>query len=385
MGFLTELGAIINVASFRRNPHLKTLFQRGLWGFSERYRKRWKLLSKGTRVLFYGDKGIRIAGMVESTVENREPVDEWVKDPMGYPYQAIFSLLNKNVESVKPIWRVELVEKFGIPLAKQGFRGTGLVLFGDVNKEGITYPIEKFNEIWSEFLRRNDLKPSDRVEELKEVHPPSKIEEYVSHARELLRKYPDMSEATTISALIDPLLELLGWNTRNPDEVQREFKVRGRKGFEHVDMALMIDGKPHVFIEVKSSGSLLEEGDEIQVTSYAFNSGVDWCVLTNGREIRVYDITGGKSLREKLLFTASIDEYIENFDKIMLLSKESVKLGRLREWSLRRLTLEKIINYIEQKEQEIVEELLRSDGRLSKEAVRGVLRTIIDHCRKIEM
>jgi hypothetical protein len=43
-----SVGAIVNVASFR-NPHVRTIFERGLWGFEERDRGRWNLLERGAR------------------------------------------------------------------------------------------------------------------------------------------------------------------------------------------------------------------------------------------------------------------------------------------------------------------------------------------------
>ena len=151
------MGAIINVVSFRleKNPHIKTIFERGLWGFSERYRKGWSRLERGVKVLLYGDGAIRVAGYIKDRSESHEPVNDLVNNPTGYPLHVTLDLLNRDISGVKPIERIELVNRYGIGLAKMGFKGRGLTVFGDV--EGATYPWEKFNEIWSEFLKRNNL------------------------------------------------------------------------------------------------------------------------------------------------------------------------------------------------------------------------------------
>ena len=147
-----SIGAIINVASFS-SKHTKTIFEKGLWGFPERDREKWSRLERGTRVLLYGDGGIRAAGYVKGRYESREPVEEWVKNPTGYPLRITLDLINVDVSRVKPVDRGKLVDKYGIRLAKMGFRGWNLVLFGP---EG-TYPIERFNGVWDEFLKSNNL------------------------------------------------------------------------------------------------------------------------------------------------------------------------------------------------------------------------------------
>ncbi|GEM_PF-5119286 len=45
-----------------------------------------------------------------------------------------------------------------------------------------------------------------------------------------------MSESNTISTLVEPLLEILGWNLRDLDEVQREYPVRIGDKVDRVDI-----------------------------------------------------------------------------------------------------------------------------------------------------
>ncbi|MEM1717048.1 MAG: hypothetical protein QXN24_05465 [Candidatus Bathyarchaeia archaeon] len=55
---------------------------------------------------------------------------------------------------------------------------------------------------------------------------PPTLEKYISHATKIIERFGDMDEANTISTLIEPLLEALGWNIRDPEEVQRQYPIK---------------------------------------------------------------------------------------------------------------------------------------------------------------
>jgi len=368
---ISDIGAIVNLRSFRldKNPNVASLFNKGLWGFSKRYRRRWGFLGKGARVLFYGDKGIRIAARIEKKHESSELVEEWASDPTGYPYHIILNLINKKVGKINPIARKELVDVYNIPLAKQGFRGMGLTIFGVRPKKtpGITYPIEKFNEIWTEFLNRNNLSeipsgPSGIADE---------ITAYVAEKSKMISQFPNMSEADTISTIVEPLLGILGWEILDLDEVQREYQIKGRKGTDSVDLALKLNGQPKVFVEVKSVGTALDEVAERQVINYAFNEGVDWCALTNGREIRVYGAFYGKTTQQRLLFRLAIEEYLNNLNELMRISKK--KIQKLGDYAKTRYATKMIKRWIQKSEDRVIEDIA-SETNLEKQKVREAFK-----------
>src|SRR5579859_2928291 len=58
-----------------------------------------------------------------------------------------------------------------------------------------------------------------------------------------------MGEQNTKAALIEPMLRVLGWDVEDPDEVHREYKQKSMDN--PVDYALMLDGKPALFVEAK--------------------------------------------------------------------------------------------------------------------------------------
>ena len=122
-----------------------------------------------------------------------------------------------------------------------------------------------------------------------------------------LEKYlkEDMKEYPTRTIFIDPLLGALGWDVRDPDEVQLEWSTIDGKSVDYVPK---INRKPVLFIEAKPLRDPLTDVKSItQVVSYAVNAGVEWCVLTNGITYKVYRSTEKAEAPDKLLFEVSID------------------------------------------------------------------------------
>lgn len=115
----------------------------------------------------------------------------------------------------------------------------------------------------------------------------------------------DLKEIPTRTIFIDPLLEALDWNIRDPDEVELEYQTIDGKS---VDYALKINRKPVLFIEAKPLNDALTDVKSItQVVSYAANAGIEWCILTNGITYKVYRSTEKVKAPEKLLFEISFD------------------------------------------------------------------------------
>jgi len=115
----------------------------------------------------------------------------------------------------------------------------------------------------------------------------------------------DLKETPTRIIFTDVLLQALGWDVRDPDEVELECPTIDGKS---VDYALKIDRRPVLFVEAKPLNDPLTDVKSItQVVGYAANAGVEWCVLTNGVTYKVYHSTEKAEAPEKLLFEVSID------------------------------------------------------------------------------
>ena len=160
---------------------------------------------------------------------------------------------------------------------------------------------------------------------------------------ELIDKYSDISkkglirkynEARTRNEFIEPFFEYLGWDMRNynrSNEVATEESISNGR----VDLSFKINGIPKFFLEAKPlSVDLDVEQHARQAINYSWNKGVVWAVLTDFESIKVFNAESeSKSLRDKLVFEIKHSEYIEDFDRLWLLSRESVERNELESYA----------------------------------------------------
>lgn len=157
------------------------------------------------------------------------------------------------------------------------------------------------------------------------------LDQVVSETRAQLQQLHErglsMNELNTRVTLIEPILAALGWDLRNVDEVDREYK---RKPSDNpVDFALLLMKTPRLFIEAKAMGMNIHDDKwVVQVLSYAAMAGVEWCVVTNGDEYRLYNAHAAVDVDGKLFRTVCIsdaDHHAFTVATLDLLSKS--KLG----------------------------------------------------------
>lgn len=129
----------------------------------------------------------------------------------------------------------------------------------------------------------------------------------IENLRIKLDKYQkdNLKEYPTRTIFIDSLLQVLGWDIRDPDEVELEYPTIDGKSVDYVPK---INRKPVLFIEAKPLNDPLTDVKSItQVVGYAANAGVEWCILTNGVTYKVYRSTEKAKAPDKLLFEISLD------------------------------------------------------------------------------
>ena len=108
-----------------------------------------------------------------------------------------------------------------------------------------------------------------------------------------------LNEENTKTSLIGPILRALGWDIEDVDEVHHEYKRR--PGDNPVDYALFLKESPRLFIEAKALGHNLDDRRWVnQIMSYAGVAGVEWIVLTDGDEYRIYNSHAAVPVEEKL-------------------------------------------------------------------------------------
>lgn len=135
-----------------------------------------------------------------------------------------------------------------------------------------------------------------------------------------------IGEQNTKAALIEPLLAALGWDIEDIDEVSREYRRKPQDN--PVDYALFMLRSPRLFVEAKGLEKDLSDRRWIgQILGYATVVGVEWCVLTNGDEYRLYNAHAPVDVDQKLFRSVRIsdpdqEEYV--LDTLELLSKEKM-------------------------------------------------------------
>jgi len=135
-----------------------------------------------------------------------------------------------------------------------------------------------------------------------------------------IKKY---TEADTRRVFILPLFQALGWDVYSREEVAEEVKAVGGR----VDYVFKLKGVSQFYLEAKSLRVELTRPEYIkQAISYAYNKGIIWAVLTDFKELQVYNAQTGH------IFTNfSCGNYLTNFDDFWLLSRESIEHNALNE------------------------------------------------------
>jgi hypothetical protein len=135
---------------------------------------------------------------------------------------------------------------------------------------------------------------------------------------------PGIGEENTKHALIEPVLRALGWDLEDLDEVRCEFKLK--QADNPVDYALFVHGNLRLFVEAKALSENLDKWAN-QVMGYAGVAGiVEWIVLTNGNEYRIYNAHAPVPVNQKLFKRVVLaDDEPDTISTLLLLSKAQLQ------------------------------------------------------------
>jgi predicted type IV restriction endonuclease len=138
-----------------------------------------------------------------------------------------------------------------------------------------------------------------------------------------------LNEENTKATLIEPVLRTLGWDVEDVDEVVREYRIKSRD--KPVDYGLFLLRTPRLFVEAKALGENLDDRRwSNQIMGYAGVAGVQWIVLTDGNEYRIYNTHAPVSVEEKLFRSVKItDDGPLVHETLELLAKDRMEENRI--------------------------------------------------------
>lgn len=135
------------------------------------------------------------------------------------------------------------------------------------------------------------------------------------------------TEEETKKDFILPLFRALGWEVDDKREVSAEETISGKR----VDYGFYLAGRIQFYLEAKSVKEDTDNPKFVnQATSYAWNKGATWAVLTNFKSLEIFNAqVAEESIASKRFKRITWDEYTECFDELWLLSREACGSGLL--------------------------------------------------------
>jgi type I restriction-modification system DNA methylase subunit len=133
------------------------------------------------------------------------------------------------------------------------------------------------------------------------------------------------NEEMTKKDFILPLFRALGWDVENSSEVTAEETISKKR----VDYGFRINGIPKFFLEAKALKEDLNNPKFIgQAIDYAWAKSCTWAVLSDFENVMIFNAEWKTdNLLHNLLRNISCQEFLERFDELWLLSRESFEQG----------------------------------------------------------
>lgn len=144
------------------------------------------------------------------------------------------------------------------------------------------------------------------------------------------QKARDISEADTVTVVKDMLSDVFGYDKYS--ELTSEHAIRGT----YCDLAIKIDGKLALLIEVKAIGIDLKDSHIKQAVDYAANQGCEWVALTNGVQWHLYHVLFKKPIDKQEIAKFSIlamnPRSSADIERLYLLTREGFTRSALTEY-----------------------------------------------------
>jgi len=146
----------------------------------------------------------------------------------------------------------------------------------------------------------------------------------------LHEKLEELDESGTRLMVNSFLTDVLGFTSI--EEVKTEYMIRGT----YADYVIQTKGVRHFLVEVKSFSLALSDKHLRQAVNYGANEGIEWALLSNGKQFDFYRILFQKPIDSKLVFSLNlcdIDNLRNCIDIIQFIHKDSIiKKGLDKLW-----------------------------------------------------
>lgn len=135
-----------------------------------------------------------------------------------------------------------------------------------------------------------------------------------------LQKTRDVNESDTVTIIQNFLCEVLGYDRYS--EITSEFAIKST----YCDLAIKLNNRVELLLEAKSIGTELKDQHVKQAIDYAANQGIDWVVLTNAINWRIYRVGFGRPISHELVLEFNLLELSSKSDEhikwLFMIAKE---------------------------------------------------------------
>lgn len=180
----------------------------------------------------------------------------------------------------------------------------------------------------------------------------------------------DISEADTVTVVKDMMADMFGYDKYT--ELTSEQQIRGT----FCDLAVKVDGKIHYLAEVKAAGLDLNENHLRQAVNYGAHQGIEWIILTNALEWRIYRLKFGQPIDYSEVCRICICDLSgrsgDHLNLMFMLCREAISSDALAEYHRQAQILNRFV----------IAELLQSDDVVVP--LRRTVRRLFDNIRVSE-
>lgn len=183
--------------------------------------------------------------------------------------------------------------------------------------------------------------------------------------RYLKAQYAELDEAATRLMINNFLTEVLGYTEL--EDIKTEYNING----DYADYVIQLKRKNYFVVEVKAIQLDLNDRHLRQSVAYATNEGIDWIILTNGRQFDLYRVLFDKPITTHKVFSCDItknDQVQRNASLLVYLTKKCALNGELEKFWIRSRALDPknlCLNLYSDKVVRILKRFLRKKTGLS--------------------